>query len=311
MRLSVGRTRSGVSGTTTFEEIWRTLAPGVIFSPSARTTVSFPLDTVALPRYVVISVFSPFSTSTETRDSRVRRARVAVDGPRTHLDLASARLRRRGPAHLEERARADRVERSVGEHDLRRPRAPGLDEVAFEEALALQGRAEGRAARRLDRDVAFHRNQRCVSRLVFRRAAERPARVGLRLDSQPEGGIVVLARVRILGPLQEVARLRQVRAGPHRPAGRSRAVDELRGGLDLLLRSLLGGSPRLDRVEQERGRGEQDEDDSPPLKCPNRDDEPIDVRADGLAEYPLALTLKHPDLRDLSSLFIAHPQGVG
>src|SRR5437867_13383426 len=68
-------------------EITPSRARTLTFSRPASTTLSFAVDTVALPRYAVTSVFSPFSTPTATRDSRSIEA-VAASVATVELEAA-------------------------------------------------------------------------------------------------------------------------------------------------------------------------------------------------------------------------------
>src|ERR1700687_356829 len=70
MRLSAGSVGCGDSGSVIFGEMTRFPTPAAMRSFPSRTTVSFPVDTVARPRKLVTSVLSPGATSTDTRESR-------------------------------------------------------------------------------------------------------------------------------------------------------------------------------------------------------------------------------------------------
>src|SRR5262249_5902870 len=243
------------------------------------------------------------------RDRRARRGRVDVDCARDHLDLASAAFGRARPAHLEERARADRVERAVGEHDLRGARPAGLDEVAVEEALPLARRPERVAPGGLDGNVSFDRDERRVARLVRGPAAQRPPRVGLRIHREPERGVPVLLAVGLFGALEKLAGLRQVRSRPRVARRGGGALDQVGRAGGVGGGAGARGAPGL--LANEEGDAAQHEGDqekkSPETDRPDRDDEPVEVRADRLAR--LSPSLKHRDLRDLSSSLIAQRGG--
>ena len=239
------------------------------------------------------------------RDRRRRCGGVHVDSAGNDLHFAPASLRRGGPAHLEERARADREERAVGEHDLAGAVPSGLDEVAVEERLTLPRALERRASGALQRHVPLDEDERGVAVLVGPEPADHATRVGLRLDGEPERVLEVLLLQRRLRFPEETRRPGDVRSGTRGPGGAVCLVEEVRRGRDLGSSPLLRGGVRFQVVvvADDAGSGHDDHEDAPGGDFPDGDDEPVEVRSHGPAELPSPHNFR--DWRGLPCILIA------